>query len=91
MTAVGIDVGKTALDMAVDGKSGVTRFANMPIGIRKLLRQLAAVASPHLVVEATGWRCWMRRPAEAPAARSTHQGLMDQGMYARGKTPAARR
>ncbi len=54
MTAVGIDVGKAALDMAVDGKSGVMRFANTPIGIQKLLRQLAAVASPRIVVEATG-------------------------------------
>lgn len=54
MTAVGIDVGKAALDMAVDGKPGVVRFANTPIGLRTLLLQLAAVASPRIVVEATG-------------------------------------
>ncbi len=28
MTAVGIDVGKAALDVAIDGVTGVARFAN---------------------------------------------------------------
>ena len=33
MTAVGIDVGKSSLDLAVDGRSGVTRFTNDCSGI----------------------------------------------------------
>lgn len=54
MTAVGIDVGKAALDVAVDGVAGVTRFANTPAGIRKLLRVLEKINGPRIVVEATG-------------------------------------
>lgn len=38
MTAVGIDVGKATLDVAVDGTPRVARFANTAAGcIRKLL------------------------------------------------------
>ena len=33
MTAVGIDVGKAALDVAVDGVAGVTRVPNTAAGI----------------------------------------------------------
>ena len=54
MTAVGIDVGKAALDMAVDGVSGVQRFANTATGIRKLMRRLQLIDDPRAVVEATG-------------------------------------
>ena len=54
MTAVGIDVGKAALDVAVDGVAGVLRFANAPAGIGKLVRHLRKVADPRVVVEATG-------------------------------------
>lgn len=54
MTAVGIDVGKAALDVAVDGVAGVVRFPNSSPGIRKLLRLLDGVDSPRVVVEATG-------------------------------------
>lgn len=36
MTAVGIDVGKAALDVAVDGVPGVVRYANTKAGIGKL-------------------------------------------------------
>ncbi|MDP4157950.1 MAG: IS110 family transposase [Bacillota bacterium] len=54
MTAVGIDVGKAALDVAVDGVSGVLRFANSPSGIGKLLRHLRALDDARIVVEATG-------------------------------------
>lgn len=32
MTAAGIDVDKGALDVAIDGVSGVVRFANTPAG-----------------------------------------------------------
>jgi transposase len=45
MTAVGIDVGKAALDVAVDGVPGVVRFANTAIGIRKLLKRLDEACS----------------------------------------------
>ena len=54
MTAVGIDVGKASLDVAIDGAPGVARFANTAAGIGKLIRQLRAVAEARVVVEATG-------------------------------------
>lgn len=54
MTAVGIDVGKAALDVAVDGVPGVVRFANSAAGVRKLVRALQQVGDPRIVVEATG-------------------------------------
>ena len=54
MTAVGIDVGKAALDVAVDGVAGVTRFPNTATGIGKLVRRLQGLAGPRIVVEATG-------------------------------------
>jgi transposase len=54
MTAVGIDVGKAALDVAVDGVPGVVRYANTKAGIGKLVRQLGTLEAPRIVVEATG-------------------------------------
>ena len=53
-TAVGIDVGKAALDLAVDGTPGVVRFANSAVGIRKLVARLGRLEAPRIVVEATG-------------------------------------
>ncbi len=54
MTAVGIDVGKAALDVAVDGVPGVLRFSNTAAGIGKLVRRLENMADARVVVEATG-------------------------------------
>lgn len=54
MTAVGIDVGKASLDMAVEGQVKVTRFANSRSGIGKLVKRLQAMEAPRVVVEATG-------------------------------------
>jgi transposase len=54
MTAVGIDVGKGALDLALDGVEKVERFANTAVGIRRLVRRLAKLPCPRVVVEATG-------------------------------------
>jgi transposase len=54
MTAVGIDVGKASLEVAVDGASGVVRFANTRAGIGKLVGRLQGVSDPRVVVEATG-------------------------------------
>lgn len=54
MTAVGIDVGKASLDLAVDGRSGVTRFTNNRSGIAKILKRLLAMDAPRIVAEATG-------------------------------------
>lgn len=54
MTAVGIDVGKASLDMAVDGVQKVVRFANTRSGIAKLVKRLLAMEAPRIVVEATG-------------------------------------
>ena len=53
-TAVGIDVGKAALDLAVDGISAVVRFANTRAGIGKLVARLGKLEEPRIVVEATG-------------------------------------
>lgn len=54
MTAVGIDVGKAALDVAVEGVSGVVRFQNSAAGIGKVLRHLQGHPDLRIVVEATG-------------------------------------
>lgn len=54
MTAVGIDVGKASLDLATDGHSRVTRFANSRSGIARILKHLLAMDAPHILVEATG-------------------------------------
>jgi transposase len=54
MTAVGIDVGKAALDVAIDGVPGVLREPNTPAGIGRLVRRLAGVADARIIVEATG-------------------------------------
>lgn len=54
MTAVGIDVGKANLDVALDGRPGVTRYANSQTGIDKLVKWLLRLESPRIVLEATG-------------------------------------
>src|SRR5690606_33594517 len=54
MRAAGIDVGKANLDLAVDGESGVARFANSRAGIAKLVTRLVAMGAERIVVEATG-------------------------------------
>lgn len=54
MRAAGIDVGKANLDLAMDGASGVTRFANSRAGIARLVKRLQAAAVERIVVEATG-------------------------------------
>lgn len=54
MKAVGVDVGKATLDVAVDGVAGVVRFANTKAGIGRLLRYVRAFAEVRIVAEATG-------------------------------------
>lgn len=54
MTAVGIDVGKASLDVAMDGRPGVVRYPNTKVGIGRLVRRLTALEAPRIVVEATG-------------------------------------
>jgi transposase len=54
MTAVGIDVGKANLDLAVYGQDKVMRFDNTPAGIDRLKRHLLPLADVRIVVEATG-------------------------------------
>lgn len=54
MRAAGIDVGKANLDLALDGRPGVTRFANTRAGISKLVKRLQAAKMERIVVEATG-------------------------------------
>ncbi|MGY0558742.1 IS110 family RNA-guided transposase [Lysobacter sp. A421] len=54
MTAVGIDVGKGALDLGVDGQTGVARFPNTRAGIAKIIKRLVALGASRIVVEATG-------------------------------------
>ncbi|WP_454832677.1 IS110 family transposase [Pseudoxanthomonas wuyuanensis] len=54
MKAVGIDVGKANLDMAVYGQPKVQRFANTAAGIRRLLQRLQGLEEVRIVLEATG-------------------------------------
>lgn len=54
MTAAGVDVGKTFLDLAIDGLAETARFRNDPAGQRKLVQRLASLDDPFVVMEATG-------------------------------------
>jgi transposase len=54
MRAVGIDVGKASLDLAIDGHAGVMRFANSRSGITRIVKRLVAMDDPRILVEATG-------------------------------------
>lgn len=54
MAAVGIDVGKASLDLAVDGQSEVARYPNTPAGIAKVIERLQRLKATRIVVEATG-------------------------------------
>jgi transposase len=54
MTAVGIDVGKASLDVAIEGRSACMKVANGAAGIRRLVRLLAGLDGARIVVEATG-------------------------------------
>ena len=54
MIAVGVDVGKSFLDVAVHGEPTVQRFKNSTVGIAKLVLQLKKRAEVRIVVEATG-------------------------------------
>ena len=54
MKAVGIDVGKSALDVAVYGEAQVQRYANTKAGIGRLMRELSRWGEIRIVVEATG-------------------------------------
>lgn len=54
MTAVGIDVGKAFLDLAIHGEPEVWRHKNTAAGIGRLLRRLQSRPGVRIVVEATG-------------------------------------
>ncbi len=54
MTAVGIDVGKASLDLAVNGQVAVTRYPNTRAGITKAVKRLRSLKATRIVVEATG-------------------------------------
>ena len=54
MTAVGIDVGKASLDVAVFGETKVARYPNSVAGIRRLVQALQGRAGARIVLEATG-------------------------------------
>ena len=54
MAAGGVDVGKAALDVAIDGVSGVVRYANTAAGIRQLVGRLLGLADARVLMEATG-------------------------------------
>ncbi|WP_460918631.1 IS110 family transposase, partial [Pseudoxanthomonas sangjuensis] len=54
MTAVGIDVGKAWLDVAVFGEVKVLRYPNTTAGINRLLRALLGRPDVRIVLEATG-------------------------------------
>ena len=54
MIAVGVDVGKSFLDVAVHGEAKLQRFKNTGAGIAKLVAQLRKRRDVRMVVEATG-------------------------------------
>lgn len=54
MIAVGVDVGKSFLDVAVHGEAKLQRFKNSNVGIRQLVKQLLKRGDVRVVVEATG-------------------------------------
>jgi|GEM_PF-1483248 len=54
MVAVGIDVGKTALDVAIEGDRNVRRFPNTRAGIERLLRLFREPSDVRIVIGATG-------------------------------------
>ena len=54
MIAVGVDVGKANLDVAVHGEPGLERFDNAPAAIGRLTAQLKRRGAERIVVEATG-------------------------------------
>jgi transposase len=54
MIAVGMDVCKAFLDVAVHGEQTVQRHKNTPAGIARLVRQLSKRQDVHIGVEATG-------------------------------------
>ena len=73
MQAAGIDVGKANQDLAMDGESGVARFANNRAGITKLVKALIQqYASPALRSSRGSGRlsnplCWRCCPSSAPS------------------------
>jgi transposase len=54
MIAVGVDVGKNFLDLAVHGEPTVLRFRNSSGGVERLVKQLGKSRQLRIVVEATG-------------------------------------
>ena len=54
MIAVGVDVRKAVLDVAIRGEAKLQRFHNTPADIRRLVRQLKERGALRIVVEATG-------------------------------------
>lgn len=54
MIAVGVDVGKSFLDVAVHGEPKIERFKNSKAGIGQLVKQLVKRGDVRVVVEATG-------------------------------------
>lgn len=53
-TAIGIDVSKATLDVAIQGATEVRRFANTRAGHRSLIAWLLPLAAQQVVLEATG-------------------------------------
>lgn len=54
MAAVGIDVGKANLDVAVFGEARVQQYPNTAAGIRRLVQRLQELDEVRVVLEATG-------------------------------------
>jgi transposase len=54
MQAIGIDVSKATLDVAVHGHGKTHQFKNTPAGIKRLVAWLATHSDPRALMEATG-------------------------------------
>ena len=90
MTAVGIEVGRAALDVGVDGVSGVVRYANTAVGIGKRAHRLQGIADPRVVVEATGGYETLDRPSARPTSSSSMPCPAPRGLAAVSQRAAAR-
>lgn len=53
-TFIGLDVGEASIDVFIPGSNKTEKVSNSPAGLATLARRVAAVKSPHAILEATG-------------------------------------
>lgn len=98
MNAVGVDVAKAMLDLAIHGESKLQRFKNAPGDIGRLVKHLTKLGEVRIVLEATGgyeeavlaacakaglWVCRINPRQARDFARATGQLAKTDGLDAR--------